>query len=166
MAIQGLGSRALAGRPGSAAKAAAFDRLGLQVTPENVLAVYQGLATEAARLNLAVQRFQLNNFDGMPLAGDDPISYWAKTKFDQATGELFDRCVADVDDLRTIVERLRDAAIAYGKSEKEISHAFNPVTYRPPPTAADLPRSLRPAVAPPPTGHSPTLDSLFRGGAE
>ncbi len=40
--VVGLGQRAMAGRTGPdvAAKAAAFDHLGLQVTPANVLGVY------------------------------------------------------------------------------------------------------------------------------
>jgi hypothetical protein len=166
MAIQGLGSRALAGRPGSAAKAAAFDRLGLQVTPENVLAVYQGLATEAARLNAAVFEFQHENYQGMPLPGTDPISHWVKPGFDQTTDKLITRCQADVDDLQSIADNVREAAITYGKSEAEITKAFDRRTFQPSPTAADLPSILRPMFRPPHEGPAPGFGTLLRGGVE
>jgi len=70
--VVGLGQRAMAGRQGPevAAKAAAFDRLGMQVTPANVLGIYAVIMEEMTRLSASVQMFTLDHGEGMPpLAG-------------------------------------------------------------------------------------------------
>lgn len=144
--IPDLGQRALAGRQGPdvAARAAAFDGLGMRITPANVLGIYNVIMEEAQRLRLSVQRFQRQHKDGMPLLGGDPVSPYAKQGFDNATNQLLARCQSQIDELARVGEELAKAARAYQKSETEITAAFDPrkVTYQPSP--------IPPAHQPPP----------------
>jgi hypothetical protein len=132
MGIEGLGSRALEGRqgPGVAEKAASFDQLGFQVTPENVLVIYKAVAQEATRLNFVIQRFKNDNFEGMPLLGGDPISPYMKKGYDETTDQLTTKCQSDVDDLQKVADGLAAAAKSYGNSEDQIRAAFDPRNYR------------------------------------
>ena len=172
--IDGLGSRALAGRqgPGVAQKAADFDQLGLQVTPENVLVVYKAIAQEAARLNMSLQMFKQNHPDGMPSLGGDPVSNDAARGFTNATNQLMKTCQADVDDLKRVADGLQVAARSYGNSEEQITAAFNPKNfhYVPAPVPASpgqLPSGLGRLVgsAPEPTPPVGSLRALLGGGS-
>jgi len=130
--VVGLGQRALAGRQGPdvAARAAAFDQLGMQVTPANVLGIYSVIAEEAARLNGAIQMFRMDNFDGMPELGGDPVSTPAAKGFTEATNQLVAKCQADVGDLQSVAAGLAATARAYGNSEEQIKASFDPHNYR------------------------------------
>ncbi|MBO0850834.1 MAG: hypothetical protein J2P20_15335, partial [Pseudonocardia sp.] len=63
--IPDLGQRALAGRQGPdvAARAAAFDGLGMRITPANVLGIYNVIMEEAQRLRLSVRKFRHDHYD-------------------------------------------------------------------------------------------------------
>ena len=131
----------MAGRQGPAAqaKAAAFDRFGLQVTPANVLGIYGVIAEEAARLNGAIQMFKVDHGQGMPRLGGDPVSQPAAAGFTEATDQLVEKCRADVDDLERLAAGLAAAARAYGNSEEQITAAFDPSAYRYRPESAQEP---------------------------
>jgi hypothetical protein len=165
--IQGLGDRAVAGQTGPAAaqKAADFNQLGLRVDTENVLGIYAAVAKQVARLRGALQSFQMSYGDGMPLLGNgQPVSPHFSRSFNESTAKLVALCTSDVEDLHRVAEGLREAALAYGKSEDQIKGSFNQnkYVYTPIPT---LPDSLRPIVqrpsTPPPAR---SVDDLFRGG--
>jgi sugar phosphate isomerase/epimerase len=148
--IEGLGQRALAGRQGPdvAARAAAFDDLGMRVTPANVLGIYNVIMEEAQRLRLSVRKFQHDHFDGMPLLGGDLVSPYAKRGFDDATNQLLARCRSQIDEMARVGEELAKAARTYQKSEAEIAAAFDPrkVEYKPSPIppALQAPQSPQP----------------------
>jgi hypothetical protein len=112
--------------PGVAAKAAAFDQLGMQVTPANVLGVYGVIMEEMTRLSNSVLRFQADHGQGMPLLGSDPVSQPAARGFTATTAQLLVQCQVDIDGLSRFGSGLADAARAYGKSEEQIKAAFNP----------------------------------------
>lgn len=145
--IPDLGQRALAGRQGPdvAARAAAFDGLGMRITPANVLGIYNVIMEEAQRLRLSVRKFRHDHYDGMPLLGGDPVSPYAKRGFDNATDQLLGRCQSQIDELARVGEEVAKAARAYQKSEAEIAAAFDPskVEYKPSP--------LPPPNQPPPS---------------
>jgi hypothetical protein len=145
--VVGLGQRAMAGQrgPGVAAKAAAFDQLGMHVTPANVLGVYGVIMEEMTRLQGSVQRFKADHLEGMPLLGGDLVSPPAARGFTEATSQLVTRCQTDIDDLNRVANGLAEAARAYGKTEEEVKAAFDPrqFQYEPSPTH-DLPPSIRP----------------------
>jgi hypothetical protein len=126
--VVGLGQRAMAGRQGPevAAKAAAFDRLGLQVTPANVLGIYAVIMQEVSRLGMSLQLFQADHGEGMPRLGADLVSVPAARGFTRATRELLARCQADVNDLSQVASGLAHAARSYGKTDEEIKSAFGP----------------------------------------
>jgi hypothetical protein len=149
--VVGLGQRAMAGRtgPDAAAKAGAFDQLGLQVTPANVLGVYAVIMDEVTRLQASVQRFQNDHVEGMPLLGADPVSPHASRGFNEFTRELLAKCQTDIDDLRRIGDALAEAARAYGKTEEQVKAAFDvkDVPYQASPVP---PRSIGPAEPSPP----------------
>jgi uncharacterized protein YukE len=128
-----------------ARKAADFDQLGMQVTPENVLVVYKAIAQEATRLNMSLQMFKQNHPDGMPPLGGDPVSRDAARGFTDATNQLMNSCQADVDDLKRVADGLHVAARSYGNSEEQITAAFNPKSFR-----------YVPAPVPPSTGQLPS----------
>lgn len=125
--VVGLGQRAMAGRtgPDAAAKAAAFDHLGLQVTPANVLGVYAVIMQEATRLQASMQRFQKDYGQGMPLLGADPISPYASRGFTELTEQLLAKCQNDIDDLQRLGDGLAEVARAYGHTEEEVMAAFD-----------------------------------------
>ena len=165
--IQGLGDRAVAGRTGPAAaqKAADFNQLGLQVNTENVLGVYAAIAEEVARLRASLRNFRYSYRDGMPILGNgQPVSPHFSRSFNDSTDKLVVLCTSDVEDLHRVAEGLREAALAYGKTEEQITGAFDPgkFVYTPAPT---LPASLRP-ITERPSGPPParSVDDLFRGG--
>jgi hypothetical protein len=126
--VVGLGQRAMAGRQGPevAAKVAAFDRLGMQVTPANVLGIYAVIMEEVTRLQTATQMFKVDRLDGMPSLGADLVSPLAARGFNAATKELLARCQSGVDDLKRVCEGLTEAARAYGKTEEQVKAAFDP----------------------------------------
>src|SRR5882757_5104962 len=107
--VVGLGQRAMAGRQGPevAAKAAAFDRLGMQVTPANVLAIYAVIMEEVSRLQVSIRAFQTAYFEGMPQLGDDLVSPYAARGFTQATNQLVSKCQTAIDDLKRRSEERR-----------------------------------------------------------
>jgi hypothetical protein len=166
--IQGLGDRAVAGQTGPAAaqKAADFNQLGLRVDTENVLGIYAAIAKQVARLRAALQTFQGRYGDGMPVLGNGhPVSPRFSQSFNDSTDKLVALCTSDVEDLHRVAEGLREAALAYGKSEDELKASFDPggYVYIPIPT---LPDSLRPLTERP-SGPPParSTEDLFRGGA-
>jgi hypothetical protein len=112
--------------PEVAAKAAAFDQLGMQVTPANVLGVYGVIMEEMTRLQSSIQRFKADHGVGMPLLGGDLVSPPAARGFTGATSQLITKCQADIDDLSRVGNGLAGAARAYGKTEDQIKAAFNP----------------------------------------
>jgi hypothetical protein len=126
--VVGLGQRALAGRQGPdvAARAAAFDQLGMQVTPANVLGVYGVVMEEMTRLQASVQRFKADHGMGMPLLGGDLVSGPAARGFTDTTSHLLTKCQGDIDNLSRVGNVLAEAARAYGKTEDEIGAAFRP----------------------------------------
>lgn len=165
--IQGLGDRAVAGQTGPAAaqKAADFNQLGMQVNTENVLGIYAAIAEEVARLRASLRNFRYSYGDGMPVLGNgQPVSPHFSRSFNESTAKLVALCTSDVDDLDRVAEGLREAALAYGKSEEQIKGAFNigKFIYTPAPT---LPDSLRP-VTERPSGPPParSMEDLFHGG--
>ncbi|MDT7565614.1 MAG: hypothetical protein QOG76_4238, partial [Pseudonocardiales bacterium] len=109
--------------PVAAAKAAAFDQLGMQVTPANVLGVYGVIMEEVDRLTTSVHTFRDTNMQGMPSLGGDPVSPHAARGFNDASTALLVKCQADIDALMRIGDGLADAARAYGKSEEQIKAA-------------------------------------------
>src|SRR5882757_5383335 len=113
--VVGLGQRALAGRQGPdvAARAAAFDQLGMQVTPANVLGVYGVVMEEVERLKSAVIVFQTRSGQGMGECGRDPVSPAASIGFTRASGQLLEMCQGDVSDLQRVGAGLAEAARAY-----------------------------------------------------
>ena len=125
--VVGLGQRALAGQRGPevAARAAAFDQLGLQVTPANVLGIYSVVMEEMTRLKTAVRTFRDTNMQGMPSLGGDPVSPHAARGFNDASTTLLMKCQADLDGLTRVGDGLAEAARAYGKSEEQIKAAFD-----------------------------------------
>jgi len=137
--VVGLGQRALAGQRGPevAARAAAFDQLGMQVTPANVLGIYSVVMEEATRLQTSVQLFQADHGVGMPKLGGDLVSPHASRGFTDATNQLVARCQADVDVLQRVGDGLARAARTYGESEAAIRGAFDPsrFQYQPAPIA-------------------------------
>lgn len=159
--------------PGVAAKAAAFDQLGMQVTPANVLGVYGVIMEEMTRLRTSVQVFQADHGQGMPPLGGDLVSPPAARGFTEATDQLLAKCQADIEDLNRVGDGLAEAARAYGKTEEQVKAAFEPgqFQYQPSPVPSsvggDVPLSLRPLfeprVAQPPQASS--LEDLLRGGA-
>jgi hypothetical protein len=166
MAIEGLGSRALAGRTGVEQKASDFDQLGMQVTPETVLGVYAAIASQVTRLRASMARFKASYGDGMPLLGNGhPVSPFFKQSFDDSTEKLVALCESDVDDLDAVAQGLAEAARAYGRTEREITDAFDPSKYKYVP-APTLPASLRP-ITERPSGPAParTLGDVLLGGA-
>jgi hypothetical protein len=110
--------------PGVAAKAAAFDQLGMQVTPANVLGVYGVIMEEVDRLTTSVHTFRDTNMQGMPSLGGDPVSPHAARGFNDASTALLAKCQSDIDGLRRIGDGLAEAARAYGKTEEQIKAAF------------------------------------------
>jgi hypothetical protein len=172
--VVGLGQRAMAGQrgPGAAAKAAAFDQLGMQVTPANVLGVYGVIMEEMTRLQSSAQMFKLDHGEGMPLLGGDLVSPPAARGFTEATSQLLIKCQADIDDLKRVGYGLAEAARLYGKTEEEVKAAFDPSAFQyqpspPPPSTGDVPSSLRPMFdsgqdSPLPAA---SLEGLMRGGA-
>jgi hypothetical protein len=130
--VVGLGQRALAGRQGPdvAARAAAFDQLGMQVTPANVLGVYGVVMEEAMRLQSSTQMFRIDHGEGMPVLGGDLVSRPAARGFSEATSQLLAECQGAVDDLRRVGSELANAARAYGKTEEQVSAAFNPGAFQ------------------------------------
>ena len=166
MAIEDLGSRALAGRPGVEQKVADFNRLGMQVTPETVLGIYAAIASQVARLRASVARFKASYGDGMPVLGNGhPVSPYFSRSFNDSTDKLVALCESDIDDLDQVAQGLADAARAYGRTEQDITAAFDPSKYKYVP-APTLPYSLQP-LAERPTGPPParSLGDLFLGGA-
>jgi len=152
----------MAGRQGLAAeaKAAAFDRFGLQVTPANVLGVYGVIMEEVTQLTASVQAFQTGNLEGMPDLGSDPVSRPAARGFNETTSQLLAKCRADIDDLRSLGSGLAEAARAYGKTEEQVKAAFDPRNfhYQPEPVQAavdELPPPLRRLVDPGPAQPPP-----------
>lgn len=169
--IEGLGQRALAGRqgPDAAARAAAYDDLGMRVTPANVLGIYNVIMEEGQRLNLSLQRFRHEHSGGMPLLGGDLVSPYAKRGFDDATNQLLARCQSHIDELARVGEELAKAARAYQKSEAEIGAAFDPrkVKYQPSPVpSANRPPSPQPAGDPRPVRPATpeSLNKIFPRG--
>jgi hypothetical protein len=126
--VVGLGQRAMAGRQGPevAAKAAAFDRLGLQVTPANVLGIYAVIMEEVSRLSASMQMFTLDHGEGMPSLGEDLVSRPAARGFTEATRRLLVKCETDIRDLNRVGDGLVEAARAYGKAEEHIQAVFYP----------------------------------------
>jgi len=124
--VVGLGQRAMAGRQGPevAAKVAAFDRLGMQVTPANVLGIYAVIMQEVSRLQMSLQLFQADHGDGMPRLGADLVSVPAARGFTGATSQLLAKCQADVNDLNQVANGLANAARSYGKTEEDVKSAF------------------------------------------
>ena len=168
--IEGLGDRAMAGRPGPAAarKAADFNQLGLQVDTENVLGIYAAIAQEVKRLQTSLRNFQRAYGDGMPRLGGDPVSPPAATAFNESTNKLVALAKSDVDDLDRVAQGLADAAKAYGKSEEQLTAAFDPgkFVYVPAPvqrTPADLPQPLRGLVTSAPSLGGNPLRDVFGG---
>jgi hypothetical protein len=106
----------------------------------------------------------------MPRLGGDPVSPPAATAFNESTNKLVALAKSDIDDLDRVAQGLADAAKAYGKSEAQITAAFDPAkfVYVPAPiqrTPADLPRSLQGLVTSPPApspGGNPLRD-VFGG---
>jgi hypothetical protein len=139
--------------PGVAAKAAAFDQLGMQVTPANVLGVYGVIMEEMTRLQSSVQMFRASHFVGMPSLGSDPVSLPAAQGFSEATNHLLIKCQADIADLRRVSAGLAAAARAYGKTEEQVKAAFDPgrFHYQPSP------------VRPPVYDQAPSLQPLVDG---
>ena len=125
--VVGLGQRAMAGRQGPevAAKAAAFDRLGLQVTPANVLGIYAVIMQEVSRLQTSVRAFQTGHLEGMPQLGDDLVSPYAARGFDEATNQLISKCQSAIDDLKRVSHGLAEAARSYGKTEDQVKVAVS-----------------------------------------
>jgi hypothetical protein len=153
--IDGLGTRALAGQqgPDAAAWAAKYDNLGLKVTPANVLNIYGLIKEEVTRLTVSIDTFKANHSDGaMPKLGEDLVSPYAAVGFTNATHQLLAICKAEVDKLDRVVQRLADAARAYGKSEIEIQAAFDlkNFVYKPSPISRPEPQT-----SPPPSGPAP-----------
>jgi hypothetical protein len=134
--VVGLGQRALAGRQGPdvAARAAAFDQLGMQVTPANVLGIYSVVMEEAMRLQSSTQMFKIDHGEGMPLLGGDLVSRPAARGFSEATIQLLAKCQCAVDDLKRVGSGLADAARSYGNTEEQVTAAFDPgaFQYQPP----------------------------------
>ena len=130
--VVGLGQRAMAGRtgPDAAAKAAAFDHLGLQVTPANVLGVHAVIMQEATRLQASVQVFKSDHGQGMPLLGGDPVSPHASRGFTELTNQLLARCETDIADLFRVADQLAKAAREYGKTEEQVKEAFDLKNFR------------------------------------
>lgn len=120
-----------------AARAAAFDQLGMQVTPANVLGIYSVVMEEAMRLQSSVQTFRTGYGLGMAPLGEDPVSPHAAQGFTEASGQLVAKCLSAVDDLKQVGECLAEAARAYGINEREVATAFNlkQVMYDPAPVA-------------------------------
>jgi hypothetical protein len=125
--VVGLGQRALAGRQGPdvAARAAAFDQLGMQVTPANVLGIYSVVMEEMTRLQGSVQRFKADHLEGMPLLGGDLVSPPAARGFTEATSRLVAKCQSEIDDLNRVADGLAHAARSYGKTEVQLTAAFD-----------------------------------------
>jgi len=164
----------MAGRQGpvAEAKAAAFDRFGLQVTPANVLGIYAVIMEEVTRLQTSVRTFQTRFGQGMPNLGSDPVSQPAALGFTEATNQLVAKCQADIGDLKRVGGGLAEAARAYGKTEEQIKAAFDPRNfhYQPEPVQAavdDLPPSLRRLVDSGPVQSPPagSLRDVLGGGA-
>jgi hypothetical protein len=152
--IDGLGTRALAGQqgPGAAAWAAKYDSLGLKVTPANVLNIYSVIAEEVTRLRTSIASFRDNHDGGtMQRLGGDLVSPYAAQGFTNATHQLLARCIAEVDNLDRVAQRLADAARAYGKSEAEIRGAFDfsKFVYKPTPIPRPEPQAPPPSAGPP-----------------
>ncbi|HTF46577.1 MAG TPA: hypothetical protein VK735_03920, partial [Pseudonocardia sp.] len=126
--VVGLGQRAMAGRQGPevAAKVAAFDRLGMQVTPANVLGIYAVIMEEVTRLQSSVLLFKADHGEGMPKLGGDLVSQPAALGFTEATTQLLAKCQADLRDLNRAADVLADAARAYGKTEEQVKLALMP----------------------------------------
>jgi hypothetical protein len=135
--VVGLGQRALAGErgPDVAARAAAFDQLGMQVTPANVLGIYGVVMEEATRLQGSTLRFQADHGDGMPILGGDLVSPPASRGFTEATRQLLLKCQSDIDVFKRVGGCLADAARDYGKTEEQLTRAFDSskVHYEPAP---------------------------------
>jgi hypothetical protein len=135
--------------PEVAAKAAAFDQLGMQVTPANVLGVYGVIMEEMTRLSTSMRLFQSSNGQSMPSLGSDPVSPHAAHGFSEATDQLVARCRSDIDDLKRVGQGLAETARAYGKTEEQVKAAFGPSKLDSPPSPTpssteDAPSALRP----------------------
>jgi hypothetical protein len=137
--------------PAVAARAAAFDQLGMQVTPANVLGVYSVIMEEMTRLHSSAQMFKLDHGEGMPLLGGDLVSPPAARGFTEATSQLLAKCQADIDDLKRVGDGLAEAARSYGKTEEQVKAAFDPSAFE-----------YQPSPLLPPTA---SIENLMRAGA-
>jgi hypothetical protein len=172
--VEGLGQRSMVGRQGPdiPETAATLGRLGMQVTPENVLGVYGVLREEVLRLQTSVRRFLMTYGEGMPLLGGDPVSPHAAKGFTEATTQLVTKCQGQIAELKSVAKAVADAARAYGKSEQEIAAAFDTdkFMYTPtsvPPSPAAFPSSFKPLFDPRPSRTSPpgsAMGELLTGG--
>lgn len=103
------------------------------MTPENVLGVVAMVREQVQSLRASLQRFRMAHGEGMPMLGSDPVSASAARAFTKATNRLLVKCQDDINALNAVAQGLADAARACGKTEAEITGAFNPdgVAYEP-----------------------------------
>jgi hypothetical protein len=142
--VSGLGQAAVDGARGRAGAAAAFDELGMQVTPENVLAVRAVLMEEATELEVLLKR-ELFGFRVEELGGD-PVSKYAAAGFNELNERYLAQCTEYVETLKRAGAHLAATARAYGIAESEIEASFKEGQMHPP----------EPVSAPPP-GSPPGL---------
>ncbi|MGQ0482493.1 MAG: PE domain-containing protein [Pseudonocardia sp.] len=157
--VSGLGQAAVDGARGRAGAAAAFDELGMQVTPENVLAVRAVLMEEATELRQLLRR-ELHGFRVEELGGD-PVSKYAAAGFNELNERYLAQCTEYINTLERAGKHLEATARSYGIAESEIATSFKKGQTHPP-----EPVSAPPPGPPPGLFTQPPPGSVERPWAE
>jgi hypothetical protein len=102
--------------------AASLDHVGLQVTPDNVLAVRRALLQEAERLQSELEKHGRDVT--VRRCGEDPVSADAAAAFTPRLQAMVRQAMLVPAMLRAAGDRLGEAARAYGHTDAEIAASF------------------------------------------
>jgi hypothetical protein len=109
----------------NAAAAADLAHLGMQVTPENIVAVSSVLRAESDYLRARVYASGRSCWVGEP--GHDPVSPMAAAGFNNKIDMLLHECHAYCDRLAAASEELAATARSYGHTEEDIAGSLRAV---------------------------------------
>jgi hypothetical protein len=158
------------GTQGAAQASATLARMGMRVTPENVLQLRNALAAEVDRLSASLKQREYALRVGE--CGKDPLSRPVADAFNQKIQSLVTQMQAYIRELAGARDALHQTALTYGHTEAQIGHSFDvfqtntlPAVYAQVATERQqrLPGRLQELTAPPPVPATPRLPGMFTG---
>ena len=157
------------GTRGAPQASATLARMGVRVTPENVLQLRNALAAEVDRLSATLQLRERALHVGE--CGKDPLSRPVADAFNQKIQSLVTQMQAYVRELSGARDALHETALTYGHTEDQVRQSFDAFRATLPALYAQvaqqrqqqLPDRLRQLTAPPSPPLAGRLPGMFGG---